>query len=156
MVQIQIVPSLNNGVSASLRMRFSRLDHCTFMAAVTLWCYTITGRRRHLWDKWATRFSTDREDLMTLTPYPLLFPAIVLWTVWHCSKWAQGGPGRHFCSGSVSRFRDLYLPEQFQAASSPNVCFLIVSFPRFCVWTVKEIYLETLQSITGWKCVWVW
>ena len=107
------------------------------VACVTLWCYTITGKRRHLWDKRATRFSIDREDLMrhltTPQTHSLLLPAIVLWTVWHCSIWAQGGPERHFCSGSVSRFRDLFLPEQFQAASSPYVRFLIVSFPRVCV-----------------------
>lgn len=73
--------------------------------------------------------------------------------VWHSSIRAQGTPGRNFCSGSVSYFRDLYLPEQFQAASCPYVRFLIASFPRFvCGQWRKSTYKHHGQSLIGWKC----
>lgn len=80
--------------------------------------------------------------------------------VWHCSIRAEGARGRNLCSGSVSRFRDLYLPEQFQAASCPCVRFLLVSFPRFvCGQWRKSTQKHRRQSFIGWQrvcaCVYV-
>lgn len=60
-----------------------------------------------------------------------------------CSEWAQGAPGRKFCSGSVSYFRDLYSARTIPGcllSLHPLPCCV---FPTLCVWTVKEIYLKT-------------
>ena len=66
--------------------------------------------------------------------------------VWHSSIRAQGAPGRNLHSGSVSHFRDLYSPEQFQAASCSLRPLPPCVFPMLCVWTVKEIYSKTSQT----------
>lgn len=63
--------------------------------------------------------------------------------VWHRSEWAQGAPGRKFCSGSVSYFCDLYFARTIPGCLLPLHPLPCCVFPTLCVWTVKEIYLKT-------------
>lgn len=114
--------------------------HLSFTGIIhlILWDCIIAHRIQHdRQDKFNKHLSLNKKNLMHYHQWLLcrsvtLFPAIALsMGVWHSSTWAQGAPGRNFCSGTVSQFCDLCLPEQFQAASCPYVRFLTVSFPRF-------------------------
>lgn len=62
----------------------------------------------------------------------MLFLSTIVWR-WgerHIFGVAQEVSERSLYSGNVSRFRDLYWPEQFQGASCLSIRFLHASFPR--------------------------
>lgn len=108
-------------------------------------------------DKCVPHFSMDRKSpvhhqhLMALpvTGFSILKQYPPAWhcpggnAVWHRPEWAQEAPGRKFSSGSVSYFRDLYSARTIPGCLLPLHPLPCCVFPTLCVWTVKEIYLQT-------------